>query len=112
MNQPLTPDGMRLLEELQAAIRAVENEAASRESQAALPSPMPEAQDNRMTPRIAPASLAFESFDRACLRADLLASKGETELAEVEAALKQWLTAAEALSARLDSVVYKLDQGQ
>ena len=108
MLQSLSPDGMRLLEELQAAIRIAENEAASREARVAV---LPASPANQFPARSSnPPSIAesTQSFDRIGHLADRLATKAETELTEVEVALQQWLAALESWTHQLDNLANKM----
>jgi hypothetical protein len=98
-------DGMRLLEELHLAIQLAEAQAGARAAEAAAQARPPIALGRDGKSPIEILQSSSESFDQVCQMADRLAAKAEAELAETEAALKQWLNAAATWNQRLDKLV-------
>jgi uncharacterized protein with von Willebrand factor type A (vWA) domain len=96
MNPPLAPQGVDLLEQLERAVEAAQRAAEARAAESEATSAAP------AISVVEPQPPAMSSVEQVCRLADRLAAKAETELAEMEAALRQWLASAESCRQRLE----------
>jgi hypothetical protein len=98
----LGPEGLRLLDELQEALRVAEISAAERDGRASEP-------QNSSVGRKQPPAVEYDSlaglpraFDRLCDVADCLSATTEAHLTELEQAFAKWLAAAESWKRELE----------
>jgi hypothetical protein len=103
MNSPLAPQGLELLEQLERAVEAAQRAADTRaaDSEPATVAPAIRAVESQPP--------AMSSLEQVCRLADRLAAKAETELAEMERALRQWLASAELCRRRLEQSAEQTD---
>ena len=98
MAQTLTTDGLRLLEQLQQAVETAKHAVLAREAQVEATTAVPAGSEVEVH------SPSLTSLEHVCRLADGLAAKAESELADVEAALRQWLAASELCARRLEQL--------